>query len=112
PRPATNRLTAWCMTTPSLPHPLAPLLGHLLRDALALIQFPPGLGVLQQSFGRSEIAGFHERLHLVLGADVIGWSHFLHLEAFSDDSDRVALLPEGEQGLDGDFRALLGVHRT
>jgi len=31
-----------------LAHPLSALLNHLLRDTLALIQFPPGLGFLQQ----------------------------------------------------------------
>ncbi len=65
----------------SFSHPLSTLLRDLLRDGLALIQFPAALGVLQQSFGRSEVAGFHERLHLF---------------AFGDNANRVVLLPEVE----------------
>ena len=77
-------------------HPLAVLLRQLRGDTLALIQLPPGLGVLQQGIGRSEITGFHEGFRLMLGADVIGRSHFFHLEAFGDDPKRVGLLAERE----------------
>lgn len=65
------------------------MLLHLRCDALALIQFPAGLGALQQSFGRGEIPGFHERLCLVLRADVVCRSHFFHLESFGDDSQGI-----------------------
>ena len=45
-------------------------------------------------------------------ADVVGRSHFLHPQALGDQPDCVLFLAEGEQGLDGEFCALFGVHRT
>lgn len=94
-----------------LAHPLSVLLRHLFRDTLALIQFPSGLGALQQSFGRSEVAGFHEGFCLVLRADVVGWPHLLNAQILCDGPEGVASLPQREQCLDGDFRAFFRVHR-
>jgi len=42
------------------------------------------------------VAGFHERLHLVFRADVVGRPHFLHPQSLGDQPDGVILLAEGE----------------
>lgn len=47
----------------------------------------------------------------MLRADVIGRSHLLYPEAFRDESDRIVLFSEREEGLDGDFRTLAGIHQ-
>ncbi|MEO7797372.1 MAG: hypothetical protein ABIY47_06560 [Opitutaceae bacterium] len=81
------------MTKNSLNRSLAALLllGNSIRDGL--MGGGAFAGLFDESLGCLHVAGFYERFGFVLGADVVGWPHLLHLKFLGDEPERVAFLP-------------------
>jgi hypothetical protein len=89
------------------------VLPALLRNfhRYGLIRFSSLPGPSQEFF-RSHYGArtLHKSLHLVLGPNMVGRSHFLHLESFGDDTHGISCAAEGHESCRVEIGVFFGIH--